>query len=288
MRFLRALLNSGVFMIILLAAATLYLVYSDAVKRDHGLMDESASGQSLASQLPAEDSQPVPVKPVTTVQAEPESQAASAMAEPAVASPEASAAAAQAEASAVQAVTEPATSDAQLPPASDRDMPEFPPMMPAQAMPAMPAMPEPMMPPAMPAMPAYGTPSHALVPQQPASSMPDRQPQPELTVLETARMAFYQGDLTTAEQHYLQALAQSNDPDVQGELGNVYFAQQNLNKAVEHYAAAVDGLGKQGRFLQAQYVLGFVMQVSPEKGQQLLDGLRGQMYPQPPAPAATR
>lgn len=285
MRFLRALLNSGVFMIILLAAATLYLVYSDAVKRDHGLMDESASGQSLASQVPAEDSQPVPVTPVTAVSAEPAQQAASAMAEPSATASEASEPAAVAEASAVQAVSEPASEEHPPMAAADRAMTEFPPMMPA---PAMPPMPEPMMP---PAMPAYGAPSHALVPQQVAEPMPAGQEQPYpsgLSVLETARVAFYQGDLAMAEQHYLQALAQSNDPDVQGELGNVYFAQQNLNKAVEHYAAAVDGLGKQGRFLQAQYVLGFVMQVSPEKGQQLLDGLRGQMYPQPPASAATR
>jgi len=36
MRFLRALLNSGVFMIVLLAGVTLYLVYSDKIRQDHG------------------------------------------------------------------------------------------------------------------------------------------------------------------------------------------------------------------------------------------------------------
>lgn len=243
MRFLRALLNSGVFMIILLAAATLYLVYSDAIKREHGIdvTSEKAAAETAVN------------APVTTVPAVQESTANAAMTPT------------QQESSPV-VITQQAVTVAQEPiqaePAFETQPQQqayssMPPMMPERVQQQMQPMP---------------------VPEQ----MP--MPSPMLVVeqsnLDKARAALYSGDLEVAKQAYQVELATNNDPDLHGELGNVYFAQQDWSGAAREYAAAVDGLSAQGRFLQAQYVLGFLMQINPEMGQQAMNNLKTQMYPQ--------
>jgi tetratricopeptide (TPR) repeat protein len=109
---------------------------------------------------------------------------------------------------------------------------------------------------------------------QPAQMMPAQ------TNLDIARTALYEGNLDVAKQAYQAELTRTNDPDLHGELGNVYFAQQNWQDAAIEYAAAVEGLSAQGRFLQAQYVLGFLMQINPDMGQKAMMNLRATMYPQ--------
>lgn len=279
MRFLRALLNSGVFMIILLAAATLYLVYSDAIKKEHGI--DVASAPSTPVESPAvQETVIVKETPVAPV-------------------PQAS-------------VTEPAPVAAQEPiqaePAFETQPPaqaqsDMAPMMPYQAMMPMPqqmpdmqpmmppmgAMPMPEMPPMMAYQPPMQQPEPMPMPQAYQQAMPQQMPnmQPMMqqapamqSNVERARAALYDGNLDLAKQAYQTELANNNDPDLHGELGNVYFAQQNWPDAAAEYAAAVDGLTAQNRFLQAQYVLGFLMQINPEMGQRAMTNLRAQMYPQ--------
>ncbi len=283
MRFLRALLNSGVFMIILLAAATLYLVYSDTIKRDHGLDAVNESSPAVA-EMPAVVSSPVAVQ--TPLAAAPEPQVVSetvVAATPAVIAQE-------------PIQVEPAF-ETQPPAYSQSDMP---PMMPYQGM--MP-MPEPQMPPpmvahqapmnlpqmpSMPPMMPYQAPMDVpatVAPMQQSETMPQpvyqpAQMMPAQTNLEIARTALYEGNLDVAKQAYQAELTRTNDPDLHGELGNVYFAQQNWQDAAIEYAAAVEGLSAQGRFLQAQYVLGFLMQINPDMGQKAMMNLRATMYPQ--------
>ncbi len=261
MRFLRALLNSGVFMIILLAAATLYLVYSDAIKREHGIVDAANETLSPVAEVPA--------APATSVAAQ-EASAVVPAQEASVVVP--------AEQTPVAPVTaqEPIQAEPAFetqPPAQARS--DMPPMMPYQAMMPMPEqapimsmpMPEPM-PPMM---------------QQEAPMAPAYQPQMSVPIpqsnVEKARAALYEGNLEVAQQAYQAELSAVNDPDLHGELGNVFFAQQNWQAAAVEYAAAVEGLSAQGRFLQAQYVLGFLMQIDPDMGQKAMANLRAQMYP---------
>ncbi len=116
------------------------------------------------------------------------------------------------------------------------------------------------------------------MPQQQRMQQPMQQ-QTQLSPLEQARMAFYAGDFVAAEGLYQQVLQQDKNPDVFGELGNVYYAQQNWQAAAHSYALAVDGLGYQGRFPEAQNLLGVVMQLNPELGNQVMSGLQQQMYP---------
>jgi uncharacterized protein HemY len=107
-------------------------------------------------------------------------------------------------------------------------------------------------------------------------------PQPDHRLLNQARSAAFNGDLVVAEKSYFQLLTHNNDPDLHGELGNVYFMQQNWPAAAREYAMAVDGLVLQGRLDQAQYMLGFLMQINPELGQQSYARMQGHLYSQQP------
>lgn len=52
----------------------------------------------------------------------------------------------------------------------------------------------------------------------------------------SARKAYWQQDLERSEQFYLTLRESSpNDPDIAGELGNLYYARGDLQKAVETY-----------------------------------------------------
>ncbi len=267
MRFLRALLNSGVFMIILLAAATLYLVYSDAIKREHGI-DVANETAIPAAETPS--AAPVAVQEVPATVAPVQQTVAVESAPVAVQEP-------------IQA--EPAF-ETQPPAQVQSNMGS---MMPYQGMMPMPEqvpMPMPMPEPMMAYQPAMDMP-HQMQPMQPmmqqeAPMPPVYQQAPNLSQsnVERARAALYEGNLEVAQQAYQAELSAVNDPDLHGELGNVYFAQQNWQAAAAEYAAAVDGLSAQGRFLQAQYVLGFLMQIDPDMGQKAMTNLRANMYPQ--------
>jgi tetratricopeptide (TPR) repeat protein len=274
MRFLRALLNSGVFMIILLAAATLYLVYSDAIKREHGI-DVANETAVPAAETPA----PAPVAVQEAPVAESSSAPVAVQEVPATVAVE----------SAPVAVQEPIQAEPAFetqPPAQVQS--NMGSMMPYQGMMPMPeqvpmAMPMPMPEPMMAYQPAMDMP-HQMQPmmQQEAPMPPVYQQAPNLpqSNVERARAALYEGNLEVAQQAYQAELSAVNDPDLHGELGNVYFAQQNWQAAAAEYAAAVDGLSAQGRFLQAQYVLGFLMQIDPDMGQKAMTNLRANMYPQ--------
>lgn len=276
MRFLRALLNSGVFMIILLAAATLYLVYSDAIKREHGIdvTSEKAAAETAVN------------VPATTVPAVQESTANAAMtttqqeSSPVVITQQAVTVAQEPIQAEPAFETQPqqqaySSMPPMMPYQQPMDMQPMPPMMPYQQ-----PMDMPQMQPMPPMMPEQVQQQMQPMPVPEQMPMPSPMPVVEQSNLDKARAALYSGDLEVAKQAYQVELATNNDPDLHGELGNVYFAQQDWSGAAREYAAAVDGLSAQGRFLQAQYVLGFLMQINPEMGQQAMNNLKTQMYPQ--------
>ncbi|MCH9742594.1 MAG: hypothetical protein K0U21_05235 [Proteobacteria bacterium] len=248
MRFLRSLLNSGVFMIVLVAMATLYIAYST---------NESGANQSTKEGSSAATAQSSQTEPAPT-----ESTAVTA---------------ASAQQPTPVFATEGDANNAF--PSSQQDTPPVTDSYGQQAM-----IPPPMYlpPPPAPVMmaPMPVVPPQAYVPemQAPAPLLPP--PAPPMTLLDQARAALFNGDLAYAEQSYRSLLTTMNDPDLHGELGNVYFAQQHWQAAAQEYALAVDGLGAQGRFAQAQYVLGFLMQIDPDVGQQALAQLQRQLYPQ--------
>jgi tetratricopeptide (TPR) repeat protein len=284
MRFLRALLNSGVFMIILLAAATLYLVYSDAIKREHGIDATNEASVPVAEAVVSTPAASTSIPESSVAQTEPAVTQAPIQAEPAFETQPPQ------QAQADYAPMMPAMDNGQQPYGM---MPQFPMPEPGQMM-GMP-MPDQMMPPMgyqapmeMPAMPQMSMMQPEMPPMPPAyqpmmpAPMMEQAPAStaEMSTVDRARAALFEGNLDLAKQAYQTELANNNDPDLHGELGNVYFAQQNWQDAAIEYAAAVEGLSAQGRFLQAQYVLGFLMQINPDMGQKAMMNLRATMYPQ--------
>lgn len=251
MRFLRSLLNSGVFMIVLVAMATLYIAYStNGSSANQSTKEDSGATLSQSPQAVPATSEPI----VATAPSAPQ---------PTQPTP--------------VFATEGDANNAL--PSRQQDTPPVTDNYGQQAMISPPTY---LPPPPVPTMsaPMPVVPPQAYVPemQAPAPLLPP--PAPSMTLLEQARAALFNGDLAYSEQSYRSLLTTMNDPDLHGELGNVYFAQQHWQAAAQEYALAVDGLGAQGRFAQAQYVLGFLMQIDPDVGQRALAQLQRQLYPQ--------
>lgn len=251
MRFLRSLLNSGVFMIVLVAMATLYIAYST---NGNGA-NQSTKEVSSAATAQSSQAEPAPTESTAVT-----------------------AASAQQPTSTVPVfATEDDANNAF--PSSQQDTPPATDSYGQQAMTPPPMyLPPPPAPVMMAPMPVVPQQAYAPEMQTPAPLLPP--PAPPMTLLDQARAALFNGDLAYAEQSYRSLLTTMDDPDLHGELGNVYFAQQHWQAAAQEYALAVDGLGAQGRFAQAQYVLGFLMQIDPDVGQQALAQLQRQLYPQ--------
>lgn len=92
----------------------------------------------------------------------------------------------------------------------------------------------------------------------------------EATLLDRARRAYWVGDLPAAVQAY-QALLDRDpaDPDVWGELGNVYYAQGRWSEAGEAYYEAARRLQARGDARQLGYLLRLIEGLAPEKAAKL-------------------
>jgi len=84
--------------------------------------------------------------------------------------------------------------------------------------------------------------------------------------LTEARRAYWQGDLTGAETLYL-ALARDapKNPDVNGELGNIYFAQRRFDKAADAYFVTGKLLMENGNPQQVGQIIGVLQSIAPQK-----------------------
>ncbi len=92
----------------------------------------------------------------------------------------------------------------------------------------------------------------------------------EATLLDRARRAYWAGDLSAAIQAY-QALLDRDpaDPDVWGELGNVYYAQGRWREAGEAYYEAARRLQAKGEERRLGYLLRLIEGLAPEKAAEL-------------------
>lgn len=89
-------------------------------------------------------------------------------------------------------------------------------------------------------------------------------------LLRAAREAFWQRDFVTAEGHYKSLLEQQQDnPDVFGELGNLYFQLGRWPLAAEAYLQAGRRLVEQGEPLRAQHLLRVLRGLDMRKAAQL-------------------
>lgn len=123
----------------------------------------------------------------------------------------------------------------------------------------------------------------AVVPEGIAAARPvenhdlDQQVRNELI---QAREAFWHRDLAKAEQLYGDlAGKQSDNPDIWGELGNVYLAQNKVKEAADAYYKAAEILIEEGRLRQVGQLMGVIQMAEPAKAQALDQKIR-ELYQQ--------
>jgi tetratricopeptide (TPR) repeat protein len=90
-----------------------------------------------------------------------------------------------------------------------------------------------------------------------------------------AREAFWHRDLAKAETLYAELTAkQSDNPDIWGELGNVYLAQNKVKEAADAYYKAAEILIDEGRLRQVGQLMGVIQMAEPAKAQALDQKIR--------------
>ena len=123
----------------------------------------------------------------------------------------------------------------------------------------------------------------AKVPQGIAAARPVQQHELEQAVrdeLIQARQAFWHRDLAKAEKLYADlSVKQSDNPDLWGELGNVYLAQNKVKEAADAYYKAAEILIEEGRLRQVGQLMGVIQMAEPAKAQALDKKIR-ELYQQ--------
>jgi len=97
-----------------------------------------------------------------------------------------------------------------------------------------------------------------------------------LAVLHRARQAYWNGSLAEAEKAY-QELSEltSQDPNVFGELGNIYYAQGKWKQAGQAYYEAAIRLIDLNQPAQANYLLRIIQGLDAESADKLRQKMTG-------------
>lgn len=94
--------------------------------------------------------------------------------------------------------------------------------------------------------------------------------------VQEARSAFWQGDMKGAESRYLDLTARfPGDPDILGELGNLYFLQGLKGKYLDAYFQAVLGLLRAQRRDEARELIDVIAREDTERAALLRRNLEG-------------
>jgi hypothetical protein len=90
------------------------------------------------------------------------------------------------------------------------------------------------------------------------------------TRLDAARQAYWNGDISGAETLYLALVRDfANDPDIKGELGNLYYSQQRFGQAADYYRLAAELLLQAGNTQQVTSIIGVLQGIAPQKAADL-------------------
>ncbi|MCF6232525.1 MAG: hypothetical protein L3J36_05425 [Rhodobacteraceae bacterium] len=120
-------------------------------------------------------------------------------------------------------------------------------------------------------IPKASTPEAAPAPVAPARSTAEETAESPAsddikTRLNAARQAYWQGDLDGARALYgALAKAAPNDPDVNGEFGNILFAQRQFDAAADAYLTTGRLLVQQGQRQQVQAIIAVLQNIAPQK-----------------------
>ncbi len=86
------------------------------------------------------------------------------------------------------------------------------------------------------------------------------------TRLKAARQAYWKGDIDGASALYAAlAKAAPNDPDVNGEFGNILFAQRQFDAAADAYLVTGRLLVQKGQNQQVQPIIAVLQNIAPKK-----------------------
>ncbi|GAB6052941.1 hypothetical protein JCM17960_17610 [Magnetospira thiophila] len=90
-----------------------------------------------------------------------------------------------------------------------------------------------------------------------------------------ARLAFYEGEYDKAEQMYVDLAANNPTlPDLMGELGNLYYYQQQHDKAAEAYLQAGLRAVNGGQLGLASSLVGALQRLAPDLADQLREAIQ--------------
>lgn len=89
-------------------------------------------------------------------------------------------------------------------------------------------------------------------------------------LLYQARKAYWKKDIKNAKKHYL-ALTKilPNNPDVQGELGNLFYLDRKLESAIKHYALAAKLLVKHRHYWKLPQIMQIISRFNPAKAAEI-------------------
>ncbi len=94
-------------------------------------------------------------------------------------------------------------------------------------------------------------------------------------VLYQARKAFWNKDITLAKKHYLLLIKQLPDnPDIQGELGNLFYIERKTEKAIKHYSLAAISLIKHRHFWKLSGIMPFIARFNRTKADEIMRLMR--------------
>ena len=97
-----------------------------------------------------------------------------------------------------------------------------------------------------------------------------------------AREAFWRRDVAKAEELYSKLTeAQPGNPDLWGELGNLYFSQNKIKEASDAYYKAAEILIEEGHIRQVENLMGIIGNVDQEKARELFERMQSKYQQQP-------
>ncbi len=113
------------------------------------------------------------------------------------------------------------------------------------------------------------TPSGAIEPNAPAGDLHSR--------WNDARNLYWQGDAAGAEAQFKTLVTDfPQEPDIMGELGNIYFSQTRYAEAATYYHMAGVLLVKAGNVPKTMAVIGVLQSIAPDKATDLRSQIAAQ------------
>ncbi len=99
----------------------------------------------------------------------------------------------------------------------------------------------------------------------------------QLILLYQARKAYWLNDLENAKKYYMTLIKQlSDNPDIHGELGNLFYREHKLELAIKHYVIAAKLLIQHRHYWKLASIMPLVLRFNPEKVNEIMNVMHNQ------------